>query len=49
MAQKYLKRWDDRLDEAAAVFDDRADPRNRHQTVTERRRLGRRFGGRWRA
>jgi len=40
MAQKYLKRWDDRLDEAAAVFDDRADPRNRHQTVTRTQTSG---------
>ena|SRR3989442_991935 len=36
MGQKYLKRRDERLDEAAAVFDERADPRNRHQTITER-------------
>ncbi len=36
MGQKYLKRRDERLDEAAAVFDERADPRNRHQTVTKR-------------
>jgi integrase len=35
MARNYLKRRDERLDVAAAVFNDQADPRNRHQTVTE--------------